>query len=128
MNADSPAATSCGSGRSSGCGASLMRGEHGTPRVLTDVVVLERALERVLRDQRPDRRVELRERAVERAVIDVAAHAAIARRHRLALGRRGAEHVEFVLLLALARAQHVDLEVRELGLREAVLVDGARLR
>src|SRR5262252_668872 len=100
MNADSPAATSGGSGRSSGCVGSLMRLGDSTS---ADVVVLCRALERFLRNVRTNRRVELRERAVEGAVIHVAAHAGAARGHAVARGRRRAEKIERMTLLAFHR-------------------------
>src|SRR5262245_17367273 len=127
MNAASPAATSGGSGRFSGCDVSLMLG-----RIVpsADIVVLRGALQRLLGNERSQRRIELREGPVEHAVIDMAAHASIAGWQRTALRVLRIEHVEgmaLVLLGGLRRVDQVDLEVREIGLREAVLVDRALL-
>src|SRR3954451_12099370 len=124
MNADSPAATSGGSGRSSGCDDSLILGESYAS---ADVVVLRRALERFFRNHRTQRRIELRERSIERAMVDVTAHARVAGRQRIALRVVRAEHVERMTLVALCGIDHVDLVVREIRLREAVLIDRALL-
>src|SRR6185503_14888594 len=127
MNADSPAATSGGSGRSSGCDDSLILGESYAS---ANVVVLRGALQRFLRNHRAQRRVELRKRSVERAVLDVATHAGVARRQRLALRVLRVEHVErmaLVRLVALGWIDHVDLVVRQVRLCEAVLIDRALL-
>src|SRR5262245_57485985 len=105
MNADSPAATSGGSGRSSGCEDSVILGESYAS---TDVVVLSRALQRFLRNHRTQRRVELRKRAVERAVVDVAAHAGVARRQRIALRVVRIEHVERMALVGLVALGGID--------------------
>src|SRR6188768_2006119 len=122
MNADSPAATSGGSGRSSGCEGSLILGESYAS---ADVVVLCRALQRFLRNHRAQRRIELREGSIERAVLDVAAHASVARRQRTALRVLRVEHVERMPLVGFGGIDHVDLIVGQIRLREAVLVDRA---
>src|SRR5215217_6235995 len=98
MNADSPAATSGGSGRSSGCEDCLILGESYAS---ANVVVPRRALQRFFRDQRTQRRVELREGSVECPVIDVTAYAGVAGRQRIALRVFRVEHVERMALVAL---------------------------
>src|ERR1044072_9150991 len=98
MNADSPAATSGGSGRDRSCEVSLMRARCYAS---ADVVVAQRLLERFPGDARADGRVELREGAVEGAVLDVAAYAGTARTHGLAARGVGAEHVEPVAFLVV---------------------------
>src|SRR5215831_20240798 len=114
MKGDSPAATSCGSGRVSGCDGSVMGGAMVTPEAsLADVVVLRGTLEILPRDQRTDRRIELRKGAIERAVLNVAAHAGIVGRHEVACGVCGAEGVERVAIVGRRVADHVDLVVGE---------------
>src|SRR5262245_2029997 len=114
MNADSPAATSGGSGSFSGWAFPF------TPRCYqsSDVVVACGAFQRFFRDERADRRIELRERALECAVPVVAARAGVAGRQRRALRGGGAEQVEHAAVRVRGRIDEVDLEVGELRLRE----------
>src|ERR1051325_567133 len=109
MKADSPAATSGGSGWLRGCAVSFTARCYQS----TDVMVACRTLECFLRDARPYRRIELRERPIEGAVLDVAAGAGIARRQRAALGGVGGEEIEHVTVGVLRRIDEVDLVVGE---------------
>src|SRR6188768_1245639 len=108
MNADSPAATSGGNGRSNGCEVSVMR--CARCYASADVVVLQCLLERFPGDSRPDGRIELREGSIERAVLNVAAHAGTARTHRVSRGGVGFEHVEAMAFLVV-RVYQMDLVV-----------------
>src|SRR6187551_3517293 len=87
-----------------------------------DVVVLQCLVERFLRNPRADRGVELREGAVEGAVLHVAAYAGASGGHRVSRRGLGAEHVEAMAFLVV-RIDEVDLVVGQVRLREAVLID-----
>src|SRR5262245_59107065 len=85
MNVDSPAATSGGSGRSRGCDGAVVSARDRTPGSL-DLGSLHGALQRLLGNLVPDRRIELRERALEGTVFGVALDAVVAGGKRVAGG------------------------------------------